>query len=177
MTISVLQGNAVVLVENVIYRARLEVVPPFGPAATEGAVAEELGKQGFANITFYDKAKLPPDWPGTETKDESGFMGKSYYLEGRFTLTSRTIPLSELGTKVTLRGMWVYLVPIPLPGAPPVSVPPGGAPPISVPEPPSAGSFDLGERGSKIVVGWLAAAAAYWVTRRWVGRRRGRSRA
>jgi hypothetical protein len=163
---SVIRGGAVVLQQNVIYRARLEVVPPFGPAATEGAVAEELGKQGFADIRFYDRNKLPPDWPSTETKDESGFMGKSYYLEGRFTLTNRTIALSELGNKVTLRSMWVYLVPIPVP------LPPG-APPSSVPQPPPADSLNLGERGSKIVVGWLFAAIAY-LTTRWTLRQRKR---
>jgi hypothetical protein len=172
MPISVIQGGAIVLAQNVIYRARLEVVPPYGVGATEGAVSDELGKQGFANIRFYPKDKLPADWPPTESEDESGFMGKSYYLEGRFVLSARRIPLSELGNKVALRGMWIYLVPIstPSPGTPPVSIP-GSAPPVSIPEPPSGASFDLGEQASKVVVGWLAATTAFWLTRRLMGHR------
>jgi len=163
MAVPVIQGDAVVLLENVIYRARLEVVPPFGPAATEGAVAEELAKQGFANIRFYEKGKLPADWPSTEAVDDSGFLGKSYYLEGRFTLSGRRIPLTELGTKVALKGMWVHLVPtsVPVPGTP---LPPR--------LPPSGSALDWGEQGSKIVVGWLAAGAAYGLTRRLLRRRR-----
>lgn len=176
MPISVIQGSAVVLEQNVIYRARLEVVPPFGAAATEGAVAEELGKQGFANIRFYPKDRLPVDWPPTETADESGFMGKSYYLEGRFVLSGRRIPLSELGNKVALRGMWVYLVPTPVPQPPPPSSPPPGVPPVSVPQPPAppSDSFDLSEQGSKIVVSGLVAMVAYALTRRLLVRRRKR---
>jgi hypothetical protein len=158
--ISVIQGGAVGLEQNVIYRSRLEVVPPFGPAATEGAVGEELGKQGFANIRFFERDKLPVDWPSTEKADDSGFMGKTYYLEGRFTLSARRIPLSELGNKVNLRSMWVYLVPTPQPTTPP---PPGLPPPALPPDvPPStagATGFD-----AKICVGVIAFFVAYKFT-------------
>lgn len=169
MVISVISGSSIVLSQNVIYRARLEVVPPYGPAATEGAVSEELGKQGFADIHFYAKGELPNTWPDTERADDSGFMGKTYYLEGKFTLSNRTIPLSELGSKVNLRGMWVYLVPlpIPVPGVPP-SVPiPGvpGLPPGTSLPPKTSGVADLTEKQKKIVVGWLVAAFAFAFTR------------
>lgn len=160
MSISVVQGSAVVLEQNVIYRARLEVVPPYGVGATEAAVADELGKQGFANIHFYQKDKLPADWPPTESQDDSGFMGKSYYLEGRFVLSGRRIPLSELGNKVALRGMWVYLVPIPVPPSPP------GVPPVPVPQPPV-----FTEQGSKIICSGLMAMFAYALARRAINRR------
>lgn len=170
MIFSVIQGSGIVLEQNYIYRARLAVVPPFGPAATESAVRDELGKQGFADIRFYEKDRLPADWPPTEKEDDSGFMGKMYYLEGRFTLSGRKIPISELGSKVALKGMWLYLVPKPasVPGAPPQ--PPSLPPIVSTPDPTvppgSSGVADLTEHQKKIVIGWFAIAAAFVVTRR-----------
>lgn len=185
MALSVIQGGAIVLDQNVIYRARLEVVSPYGAAAGQGAVRSALEEQGFRDITFYDRDRFPPDWPPDQAADDSGFMGKSFYLEGRFSLTARRIALTELGSKVNLRAMWVYLVPnmpapapAPAPGPMPQVVPPPvpSSPdmPISVPPPviappPEPPPEEL-SAGTKLIASAAGVIGAYalftWICRR-----------
>jgi len=130
---SILYDQGLHLRQNVIYRARMLIKAP-GIVATEGKVREALEAEGFRDIRFIDKDGLPPDWPGTERDDPSGAFSWTAYLEGRFSLTDRVIPLSELPGTVDVLGMWADLA---APAAPPpvaqVQPPPApSGPPVDV---------------------------------------------
>ena len=175
-TPSVIQNSRVVLRQNVIYRARLVVVAPFGPAATQDALRSALGDQGFANVRFYDSDALPADWPPEYRSDDSGFMAKTFWLEGVFTLSDRQVPLSELGSKVDLQAMWVYLVPVAPVTAPSSS--PTPVVPVAPPEPELPGVIEspppapvgLGTL-AKVSITSIAMLAGYWSARFFRNRR------
>jgi hypothetical protein len=176
MAASVVVGDAVVLEQNAVYRARLCVVPPYGPLASEDMLRSKLGDQGFSEVVFYPKTALPANWPAEERADDSGFMGEMHYLQGRFVLSSRRVPLSKMGSQVALRGMWLQEPP------PEVEVPPGPYRPVDVapplppvlppppPEPENGGGavpgMPLGLKVAASVVGLgVAFVVARWALR------------
>lgn len=103
---NVILADGIHLVQNGVYRGRM-LIHAMKVLAGEGTVSDKLSKQGFADITFFDKDDLPSDWPEDQKEDPSDAFRWTAYLQGRFTLTDRVIPLSELGTRVTLYGMWL----------------------------------------------------------------------
>ena len=103
---SALRGDRVHLAQGLFYRARLEVVPPFGAMATEAVVRAALEKHGFADVRFYAPDGLPVDWPNTERLSDVGLGGKTFYLEGRFARPAASVEVAELGRMVRLRDLW-----------------------------------------------------------------------
>jgi hypothetical protein len=117
-------SDGIHLVQNGIYRGRLLVLVPKIPLVSDQRVVKgKLEAQGFTDVTFFDKNALPPDWPADQTGDPSSGGQWTAYAQGRFTLTDRVIPTSELGSNVTLYGMWLQQAP---PGVQPA--PPGPGP-------------------------------------------------
>jgi hypothetical protein len=166
---SILSPAGLALRQNVIYRARMLIKAP-GFAATEGKVREALEGQGFREVQFVDKKALPPDWPADEYEDPSGAFSWTAYLQGRFSLTDRTITFAELPGTVEVLGMWTHLIPLPSPTAQPAPVPAPAPPVVLPPEPVSESSPML----TNVLAGALGGALAFWLTRAISGRAKSR---
>lgn len=166
MGTSVVIGGAIDLTQGAVYRSRLCVVPPYGLLATEATLRSKLGDEGFSEIVFYPKSELPADWPATEREDDSGFMGAMHYLQGRFVLSSRRVPLSKMGSQVALRGMWLQQPPVQpeVPPGPyrPVDVPPP-LPPVVPPPTPEPENGDGEAPGMPLSVKIAASVIGVWV--------------
>lgn len=181
MYVSAVQGDAIAVQQNAIYRARVLIKAP-GAVATEGKVRAAFGEHGFADIVFFDKDNLPPDWPPDQVEDTSGLLSWTAYLQGRFVNPTTRVPLSELGSSVTLQGMWVYMVPLvaPPPGLPVLPPPPTPAedgssmPPLppqvdaapsDVPSvSPSEATAEPG-MATRVVVSALGVAGSFWLVK------------
>ena len=126
---NVLLSDGIHLTQNAVYRGRLSV----SFLGSQKAVSDGLGKQGFTEVVFFEKDALPADWPDDQKADEANWPNWEAYLQGRFTMTDRVIPLSELPSGITLNGMWLQQAPA---GAPAIPPPPGPGPgPGPLPDP------------------------------------------
>lgn len=130
MTISAILPDGIHLTQNGVYRGRLSV----SFLGTQSAVSDGLGKQGFTEVVFFDKNALPADWPADQQTDEAKWPNWTGYLQGRFTMTDRVIPLSELPAGITLNSMWLYSAAAAPPAPPGPGPGPGPSPdPVSPP--------------------------------------------
>jgi hypothetical protein len=164
---SVLQDGRLSLTQGYIYRARMLIKAP-GFVATEGKVASALGQQGFSEVQFFDKNSLPADWPADQAADKSGAFSWTAFLQGKFGLTDRTIPLGDLPGTVEVLAMWSYLVPLQPAG--PVATTTS----VTIAPPPGPGPADLHltvpppaepRVGVKLAASALGMLAAYCVVR------------
>jgi hypothetical protein len=129
---SILTPQGLALRQNVIYRARMLIKAP-KVVATEGKVESALNEQGFVDIQFLDRDKLPGDWPPEERDDPSGMFSWTAFLQGKFTMTDRLITFKELPGTVQVLNMWEFLVPlVATPAGPGPSVPGVGPAPVLV---------------------------------------------
>ncbi len=121
---NVIFADGIHMLQNGVYRGRL-LIHAWSAVAGEGTVRGKLEEQGFTDVVFFKKNNLPADWPADQKEDPSRDFQWTAFVQGRFTMTDRVIPLSELGTNVTLLGMWINMpdtVPQPQP-LPPVPEP------------------------------------------------------
>jgi len=166
---SILTPSGLNLRQNVIYRARMLIKAP-GIVATEAKVESALREQGFTDIQFLDRDKLPADWPPDEKDDPSGMFSWTAFLQGKFTLTDRLITFKELPGTVQVLNMFEYLVPLsaqpPLPGVNPMPPPDVTSFPVSFPN--SAPELSGGQKLLGVVAG---AGAAYLLLRLTSGQR------
>lgn len=108
MITSAIFSDGIHMLQDGVYRGRLVIHAP-KMIAGEDTVRSALGDQGFTEVLFFDKNNLPSDWPADQRDDPSSSFQWTAFMQGRFTMTDRVIPVSELGTKVTLLGMWINL--------------------------------------------------------------------
>jgi hypothetical protein len=123
---NVIFADGIHMTQNGVYRGRLLIHAPHFIAG-ESTVRDKLAEEGFTDVLFFEKNNLPPDWPTDQHEDPSSSFQWTAFMQGRFTMTDRVIPVSELGSNVTLLGMWINM--------PDTAPQPQPRPPVPEPEP------------------------------------------
>lgn len=148
------------------YRARLLIKAP-KLVAGESRVRSELEGEGFRGIVFYERGALPPDWPGDQQSDPSGFGSWTAYLEGVYTGEEAGGGSGlDANKNVELLGFWPMAgAASPPPGTPPIG--PSGAPPIVPTRPP----MEWQESAGSVAMLGVSMVAAYFLAAKWLRRR------
>lgn len=106
---TLLPRDPIPLQQGAIYRARLSV-PCLG---TKDAVRDGLTGQGWQDVEIWDAGGVPSNWPSDQRDSPGSCFGpvgsRTLFLQGRFGLSDRSIPLSDIESKhVDVLAMWLH---------------------------------------------------------------------